>query len=241
MNALLKTEGIVLKNIRYGDHAFIVTMYTRELGIKSFWFRRKMGKNPVKALLAPLSQLQMVTNIRKDEKILTPVEISLVLQYRTLYQDPVKSSMVLFLAEWLQKVLKEEEANHHLYQFIADSLLEIDRQEHLHPSFHLSFLFHLTRFLGFLPDRSHYQTGDCFDPEAGIFKPADLHQPLCIASDISRWFYELSGIPVDQYQLFKTDRQTRNLLLDVLIRYYTIHLPGFGEVKSLPVIRVLFS
>ncbi len=240
MDSLLKTPGIVIKSVKYGDHAMIVTLYTREKGIQSFWFRRKIGDQKIKALVAPLAQLQVIARIRHHETIYSPIEVTQTIPYVSLFQDPVKSSMVLFLSEWLKKVLKEEEHNHPLFDFLTTSLNEMDRPGQLHPSFHLSFLLHLTRYLGFLPDTDTYHTGYSFCAEEGIFKPEHLLQYVSSSVETGQRLYELSGISFDQYQQFRADKDTRNLLLDLLIHYYRIHIPGFGELKTLPVIRTLF-
>lgn len=241
MESLLKSPGIVVRSVKYGDHTMIVSLYTREKGIQSFWFRRKLGENKVKALIAPLAQLQVVARIRHHETIYSPVEATLVMPYATLFQDPVKSSMVLFLAEWLQKVLKEEEHNYPLYDFLAKALSEMDGPGQLHPTFHLSFLLQLTRYLGFMPNADTYRQGYGFCAEEGVFKPEHQMQYISSSVETGRWLYDLSGISFDQYQQFRADRDTRNLLLDLLIHYYRVHIPGFGDLKTLPVIRALFG
>ena len=41
--------------------------------------------------------------------------------------------------------------------------------------------------------------------------------------------------------LFRLSRGERNRMVEVIIRYYRIHLPGFPEPRSLAVLRELFA
>ena len=45
----------------------------------------------------------------------------------------------------------------------------------------------------------------------------------------------------ENMHLFSMSRTERNRCMDVVLKYYTIHVPNFPELKSLEVLRSLFS
>lgn len=237
---LLQTEGFVLRSTRYGDHLQIVTLYTRAAGIQSFSVRRKLAGSNVNALISPLSQVNIVAEVRPHQKIHYPRELSLAYSYAGIHANPVKSGILLFFCELFSKVLKEEEANENMYGFLVTSLRELDRQNPLYPSYHLTVMLQLTSFLGFFPENSGWNPTSCFDLREGIFTSASVAHPDFLGCELSSEFNKLIGVSFDQYQSFMSSREERNHLLDALINFYSLHIAGFGEMKSLPVLRSLF-
>ncbi len=237
---LVSTEGIVLKKTRYGDTVSIVTIYTRASGIMVFSFKGKPGRTfNGAALLAPMTLVRLVTDVRHGKSIQYTRELSLLKPYKHIHHDTVKGGVLLFLNELLLKVLKEEESNESLFDFLLRTLTILDEQIPLHPSYHLSFMIHLTFFLGFFPHNGNRLENSCFDLREGSFvHPPFLHQEI-LNSSVSHWLNELINIPFDQYQLFLAGKAIRNQLLDALICFYQLHVAGFGDMKSLPVLRSL--
>jgi len=41
-------------------------------------------------------------------------------------------------------------------------------------------------------------------------------------------------------RLFEFSRTERNKCVDLMLSYYRLHIPGFPELKSLPVLKTLF-
>lgn len=42
-------------------------------------------------------------------------------------------------------------------------------------------------------------------------------------------------------RLFKMNRTQRNVILDVLLAYYRLHVPEFPELKSVEMLREVFA
>jgi DNA repair protein RecO (recombination protein O) len=238
---LITTEGIVLRSVKYGDNGLIVNIYTRSEGLLAFSFRLKHGKAGSRALLAPMTMVRLVTDLKTSKKIHYTKELSLLEPYKTIPWDPVKGSVLLFFNELLIKVLKEEEMNTELFGFLIHVLSTLDEQEPLHPSYHLSVMVHLARFLGFYPRNGHFSQGKCFDLREGIFVDPPVAHPEFADQELSILMNDLISIPFDQYQQFKANRLQRQALLETLILFYHLHVAGFGQLKSVGIIRNLFD
>ena len=54
-------------------------------------------------------------------------------------------------------------------------------------------------------------------------------------------FKALLGINFDDMQTLKLNKMQRQQLLEVLISYFELHLPGFKNLKSLPILQSVFN
>ena len=59
--------------------------------------------------------------------------------------------------------------------------------------------------------------------------------------DEARVIVTLTRMNYENMHLFSMSRTERNRCMDVVLKYYTIHVPNFPELKSLEVLRSLFS
>ena len=69
--------------------------------------------------------------------------------FQSIPFDPVKSCIALFVAEVLYKTLKEEESNADLFDFLIHAIQALDLNDRGTANFHLAFLVHYSRYLGF--------------------------------------------------------------------------------------------
>ncbi|MFO7722042.1 MAG: DNA repair protein RecO [Bacteroidales bacterium] len=238
---LISTEGIILRTTRYGDSGLIVNIYTRSEGLVPFSFRMKQGKPGSKALLSPMTMVRLVADLKTSRKIHHTRELSLLKPYQSIPWDPVKGGVLMFINELMIKVLKEEEANSELFSFIIRVLSTLDEQQPLHPSYHLSVMVHLAKYLGFYPRNGNFQPGKCFDLREGIFVNPPVPHPEYADQELSILINDLISIPFDEYQHFRVERAQRQALLETLILFYHLHVAGFGQMKSVQVLRSMFD
>ena len=88
-----------------------------------------------------------LTVLHKNNRQLQRIKVKANYAYKNIPFNVLKSSVALFLAEVLNKCLKEEE-NRSLYCFLENSLIEFDRGE-FDSQFHIRFLVGLSGYLGF--------------------------------------------------------------------------------------------
>ncbi|MEI7830472.1 MAG: DNA repair protein RecO [Prolixibacteraceae bacterium] len=238
-----KTEGIVLHGLKYGDNGRIVTVYTESFGRYSFILQgihAKKSSNKVN-LLQPLFLLEMEVDHKQGRELQRARELRSNHPYETVPYDIVKSSQAIFLAEFLFKVLKEEEARPELYQFLNHSFQIFDLLRIGVANFHLSFLIQLTRYMGFAPSDNYDKSRPFFDMASGFFvanKPPhtyfmDLPESLILEAFMNCTYEEMAKISLTSIQ--------RNQLQTKLIDYFSLHLGIQLHIKSLNVLREIFS
>ena len=102
-------------------------------------------------------------------------------------------------------------------------------------------MLRLTRFLGFWPNVQDYEKGKVFDMrEAAMVRALPMHNQY-LSVDESAFLPFLLRMDYSSMHLFHFSRQQRAKVLDMLIDYYRVHIPEFPEMKSLDVLRTVFS
>jgi DNA repair protein RecO (recombination protein O) len=238
-----KTEGIVLHGIKYGDTGRIVTVYTEAFGRTSFILQGiHSKKSSGKAnLLQPLFLLELEVDHRQGRELQRAREIKIQHPYQTLPFDVVKSSQAIFIAEVLYKVLKEEEARPELFEFLSHSFQIFDLTKEGIANFHLVFLIHLTRYMGFAPTNNYAASRTIFDMASGSFTEHKPPHPHYLEPDESKVLSEIANISFDEMGQIALTSVSRNLMLLKIIDYFSLHLSIRLQVKSLQVLHELFS
>ncbi|MBQ2002623.1 MAG: recombination protein O N-terminal domain-containing protein, partial [Bacteroidaceae bacterium] len=149
-----RIRGIVLRTVKYGDSGLIVDMFTEQYGRKSFATKVVKGRRTASnsALWTPLSMVEFETTIRPNGKLPRPKDVGIYYNNVGLMFNPVKSTIALFLSEFLCHALKSETDNVPLYAYLEHSIRWLDASERTFANFHLVFLMRLTRFLGIYPN-----------------------------------------------------------------------------------------
>lgn len=217
----------------------ITSAYTRDYGLMSFMVRG-LGKRRGNKLsaLEPLAPVEITFQYREKYEVQTAREICSIARSGSLFYDPVKGTIQLFIAEMLYKALREESPDEELFDYITSALEYFNSGIH-QESFHLIFLAKLTGFLGFLPKGSFSEAAPYFDLQNGNFtgnRDISLHT---LDQGESMSFARLFSSKYDG--TLKMSSSMRRKLLNALVDYYRLHLEGFGEVKSLPILIEVFS
>ena len=238
-----KTEGIVLHGIKYGDTGRIVTVYTEAFGRTSFLLqgihsKRSSGKAN---LLQPLFLLELEMDYRQGKELQRAREIKFRHPYQSLPFDVVKSSQAIFLAEILYKVLKEEEARPELFEFLSHSFQILDLMREGVANFHLIFLIHLTRYMGFAPNNNYAVNRTIFDMVSGAFSENRPPHPHYLEPGESKILSEIMNISFDEIGQIGLTSVSRNLLLRSIIDYFSLHLGVRLQIKSLQILHDLFT
>lgn len=239
---LVTTEGIVLHFIKYGESSVIATIYTRDFGRQSYIVnaaRSKRSKNK-SSLLQPLFFVDMVAYQKQTRDLQRIKELKSNQVYQNIPFEITKSAIAIFLAEVLYKSIYEQESNPEMYDFIKNSLLYFDLMEDGSINFHVWFLFHLTGYLGFLPDTTIVGFEGWFDIKKGAVVHFQPSHPFYVNKEVTEKLMELSNLKINEMNTFRISREIRDSLLSVLIDYYQLHFDNLGEIKSLNVLREVF-
>ena len=148
-----KTKGIVLRSIKYGETSLVVTIFTEMFGIQTYMVNgvRTSKKSASKANhFQPTAILDLVVYHSENKSMQRIKEFSWAVLYNHLLSHVIKNSIASFMAELIQKCLKQPEPNADLYNFCEESFLQLDRADKIvAANFALFFTLHLTHFFGF--------------------------------------------------------------------------------------------
>lgn len=249
-----KTEALVLHTVRYGDSRIIVDMFTRELGRQSYIVSvSKTGRSGMKKqYFQPLTLLLIEGDSRPLQQLQRPRSAELLSPWQSLLTDPRKLAIALFVAEFLNYALRSEQKDEQLFDYVRASLEWLDGRTDRYANFHLVFLMRLSRFLGFFPNLLPPAQGDLqsphnpsqdffFDLRAATFCAAPpLHHDFLMPEEAGR-IRPLMRMDFATMHLFRLNRAERARMLEIIERYYRLHLPAFPELRSLPVLHELFD
>jgi DNA repair protein RecO (recombination protein O) len=239
--ALVNTKAIVLSSLKYGDTSLIVKCYTQEEGVKSYLIRGvlKPKKKGLKAAhFLPLTQLKIVASHNSKGALNSIKEVQIINPYKTIHTDIIKQSVVMFLSEVLYNSIQEEEQNLALYEYLETAFVWLDIHDKI-ANFHLLFLLNLTGFLGFYPDVTGIGKKG-FNLLEGGFSD-DTYDKNVISNNDFYQFKKLLGIIFDSLENVSYSKEERQLVLQVIIQYFKLHLGSFRNPKSLQVLETVFS
>ena len=148
---IITTRAIVLNNLRYGDSSLIVDLYTENMGRQTVFVNGAFSKKSSmrSALFQPLHLVETVLHHRENRQMQRISNIQMHYNFQNIPYDPVKNCIALFIAEILYKTLKEEEANPKMFDFLLHTIQTLDLNACGTANFHLVFLVHYSRYLGF--------------------------------------------------------------------------------------------
>ncbi|HYG02988.1 MAG TPA: DNA repair protein RecO [Chryseosolibacter sp.] len=219
-----KVRGIVLRFTKYGETSIIVTIFTDAFGLQSYivnGVRSKSGKNKI-ALYQPLTLLNLVVYHREHANLERIKEITTMHPYSSLQSDIRKSSIGLFIAELLNKTIRDESEGGELFEFVCTSLITLDTLREGFENFHLIFMLKFSRYLGFGAMNINEVVG-----------PHVADEPVVQALE--------SMLTCNYTDRIAITNHSRRILLDLITGFYKTHIENFGEMKSAHVLREIFS
>jgi DNA repair protein RecO (recombination protein O) len=237
-----KSRAIILHVVKYSETSIIVTLYTEEYGRQAFMVNgvrsAKSKQKPV--VFQPLYLLEIESYQKANRDIQRLKEYRVFPVYNSIPFDIVKSSISMYLAELMYKVISNEEADSALFDFINDSMLCFDQMEKCYTNFHLWFTINLMQYLGIQPENNFSNHNKWFDLKNGRFvseRPLTLDTP-----DIEESYHisKLLGLKFNQLEEFTINGIQRFRILKVINEFYRYHFDGLGELKSLKVLNEIF-
>jgi DNA repair protein RecO (recombination protein O) len=246
-STLHKTKGIVLRTVKYGETSLIVSVFTELFGLQSYivqGVRTVSKKGSGKAnYFQPGSVLDLVVYHHELKNLQRIKEFKWSYLYHTVFSNVVKNCVLLYMVELLQKCIKQPETNSDLYQFIEEALMQLDAaNETVTANFSIYFALHLASFFGFQLNTELSANASILDLQEGQFVTAYPQHAYYtdgkVAVQINELLkamqpHELSEIPMNHLQ--------RRQLLEVMETYYALHLPEFGKMKTLQVLKEVLA
>lgn len=238
-----KINGIVLSVVRHSDTKNIITLYTRERGRMTVLSPTGNGR----ASRIRNASLQLMSVIEADVRIVPSRDLQFLGKFnphviwRTLYFNPVKSSIVLFMSEFLNALMREYAPDPGMFDFITGALRLLDLSEGKLGNFHLAFLISLLPLAGIEPDVASIRAGGFFDLREGAFRNFPPNHNDFLSPEQASLIPQLHRMTLANHTRFRFSVGERRALLSGLLRYYSLHFPGTGNLKSPAILADIFS
>lgn len=236
-----KARGIVLGTLKYGEKGLVVHMLTDTHGRQSYMIQgiRPTAKGSRMALLQPMFAVEFegLTSSKLSMHRMKDLAPGIVL--RTLPFDVRKSTIALFMAEVLYRLVRENEPLGELFDFVWGSIEALDHIDEGIANFHLWFLANLSRPLGFSPD-NEYTDGAWLDIRDGHFTPHALLPSCALAPENARILHDMLECDVRYLGEVGLNRTERVAFLEAMLKYYAYHLEGIKAVESIRVLKEVF-
>jgi DNA repair protein RecO (recombination protein O) len=238
---LVKTKAILLHHVRYSDNSLIAHFYTQEYGrlsvmVKGLSSRKGSAKF---SYFQPLNIFNAELYHYEKRELHNLKELSLAFIPKNITGDIYRSSIALFISEILYNVIREEDMNRALYGFIESSVITLDEMTSGISNFHLWFIVSFAAYAGIGP--THTSLKSCyFDMISGQFTSSPPTHPDFLESRYASILNSLLTMRPEELGELLISGEERTFLLDRMLRYYSLHLPGIRQIRSLQVMKEIF-
>ena len=237
----------MLRSVKYGESSMIVTVFTELFGLQSYIVsgvrtssKRSAGRSQ---FFQPSAMLDLVVYHNELKHLNRIKDFHWNTIYDHLFSDVPRNTVALFMVELLNKCLKQPEANPDLFYFVEEVLKELDKSnDTIMANLPLFFAFHLTHFFGFRIDDNYSETNSILDLQEGCFVSQRPMHPY-FAEDKAAFVCSqiLKVMQVKELEEIKLNASFRRGLMQQMEHFYAIHIPEFGTMKTLPVLRAILG
>lgn len=241
-----KLRFVALRTIKVNDKSSILNAYSLEHGRVALVLSASAGREARRrrALVMPLSLVECQAEARPCRDLYIMAEPRPLATLEKLYGNPVKNAVAMFLAEFLNIVLRDTACDAPRFRFIAESIVRLAESPlPKAANFHIYFLLKFGLFMGIEPDFATYGDGRVFDMADGVFKrPVDIapsHPALTLGE--SELLHSLRRLDFDNLHRWRFNHVERRELIARMLDYYALHCTSaVGAIKSFDVLRTLF-
>ncbi len=229
---LIKTPAIVLKKIPYTDHASVVTIYTREIGLQRFLVQGLHKKNNKNAYYQIGNTIEIVFNSKSNPGLLRIKEVA-ALGNNAAFDQFAIHQVKLFYLEIVGNCLQEgHHSDHELFDYIFNHFQQLTPNPNL-AYMPIAFLIGMGMHLGYEID---WKLGEntALDLTTGQSSTASTPNYFRTDSWMNRAFQEIAQGHIPQ--LSKTERR---MLIDKLVAHLQHHLFPQKTLKSLEIFDMI--
>jgi DNA repair protein RecO (recombination protein O) len=203
-------------------------------GVKS-----SRGRGNKAALLQPMFVLEFEGLESPRAEMHRIREMRSAVPLRSVPFDVRKSTVALFMAEMLYRLVREIEPNSPLFDFIYESVVALDGMSEGVANFHLWFMVGLSRHLGFFPG-NEYAPLHRFDIREGLFTPGIPSHGMAFSQENSDLLGRLMDTPADAISEIALGRARRVDFLNSMLAYFGYHLDATRDIRSVDILREVF-
>jgi len=236
-----KVTCISLRAVAYSDTGVMLTVWTRELGLLSVAVSLGASREARRrrALMLPPMAFEAVAHRKTPSSDVARLsDVRALPGFSSLTLSPMRTVVATFLAECLSLLLRNSTPDRLLSDFIFTSWLKLATAgNRALANFHIAFLTKLLRFLGIEPDFSTFRKGYCFDMRDAVFCPAMPVHGHGLDPQRARLAALFLRLDMDGIARLPLSREIRNLSVDTILDYLTVHHTPLSSLRSLSILR----
>ena len=237
---IVETDAIILQTLKYSETSIIAHIYTQAFGNGTYIMNNVRTNRSKMAFFQPLSLVHITAYRKKDTKqIHRLTSISFVQVPQSITGTFSKSSMALFIGEMVNRIFTEEEENPSFFAFFKSFVVLLENTTSNYANLHILFLLHLTKFMGVAPQDNFSVEKTMFSLLHAQFVDADTNND-CLSEKQSVLLHRIlqTNEITDSIALTNSERQE---LLQILLRYYDVHICKTQNIKSLEILKMVFE
>jgi DNA repair protein RecO (recombination protein O) len=242
-----KTKGIVLRTVKYGETSIIAAIYTELFGLQSYIVKgirkaKKKGASEINYFQpAAILALEVPHNELKNLQFIKETQWAHL--YGHIFFDVVKNAVAVYIVELLQHVVKQPEANTELFSFVEEALLLLDiNNDTFAANLPLYFTIRLAEESGIRISGTYSEATPVLNLLDGRFEKDIPVHPHCLTGEMAELTSAFNTkISVEALANIHLNRNMRKELLHGYLQYLSLHLPDFGELRSVSVLQQVLS
>jgi DNA repair protein RecO (recombination protein O) len=241
---LQKTNGVVLRSIKYGDTSLVTTIFTSVHGIQTYMVqgvRSAKTRSNRAAFFQPGTLLELVVYQHPQKSMQRIREFQPAYVYSTIQESVIKNSVVLFSSELLLRLLPEHAPLPALFSFAFDYFIDLDKTPtDKVGNFPLFFIIQCSRALGYeLKGRYAAQTPHLNMEEGGFSHHPPANLPFVDDADAAILNSLLNATDTNELKQIDMNAAMRTRLIDWYLSFLKLHTEHMGNMKSLPVLKAI--
>ncbi len=232
-------EGIVLKKVKLQNQKYIITLFTKLKGKQTFYFQNSSKKSNLIKHIQSLYLINFSSKKGKISQLNQLKDISFNQNYKDIPFNIHKTFIMFFINDILNNTIIEEEVNDLKYEFIKNNLLLLDEID-VYYDFHIKFLIHYTKLLGITPLIKN-KDYNYLDIENGEFKNINKSIKYQIEKKYSLYIKDIMLNKILYKSIIALNNIERREILNIVLKYYSIHLKDFKLPKSLDTLNEIYN
>jgi len=230
-------QGILIHKASYSETSLLVTILCKTQGLVTFLFQG--GKKKHGNVLFTFALIEFTYYRRNDSTLGKISEVNLTSVGKSIPFDPVKSSIVFFMAELVQQVIHAGNAENQLYQLLKEEIEWLDASDEL-TNYPLWFLAIFCRECGLAPSI------ECVNPSVldlagGKLSTIRPNHVQYIDATWIHWFENMLQEDKIGFLSLTIPKQDRLLCFDAWMKYYAVHIQSMRPFKSIEIIREVLA
>ena len=233
------TRAVVIHTFSYSDTSLILKAYTEKFGYTSYLLKGYKKRKKDKILLHPLGLIEIGAVHKNNSDLHMGRSVNSYKPVQNITLDPVKSTIAMFLAEWLFHTVRIGEADMVFFNWLEQAIERLDNSEHPE-NFHLWFLLNLSRFMGFYPQGRKNIKTPIFNLTEGEFTNGSIPGDL-LSEEESELLDRIINSSYELTEKIKLSRLNRRKLLQFFHDYFKVCLNSDFRLKSFDILFQIFD